>query len=139
LLINNIIESVRRAPLPTTLLTGQTLSLPPAGEYHAIHMTLPGSTQSVDITGTDLWTQTLQPGAYQLALEDLAGRQITQIVGVNAGDEIESDLAPRDWVLSTSTAPSVDTVAAAQPFDLLPWLLGLAGLCLFLEAILAWR
>ena len=139
LLINNIVESVRRAPLPTTLLTGQVINLPPAGEYHAIHLGLPGAAQTVDVTGTELWTQTLQPGAYSLALEDLAGRQITQVVGVNAGDEIESDLAPRDWALSTSTAPAIDNVAAAQPVDLLPWLLGLAGLCLFVEAVLAWR
>jgi Ca-activated chloride channel family protein len=161
LLINNLVESVRRAPLAVTIRTGQLLILPPAGEYRSVRIIPPeasyssgnseasiaGKSEAFSGTWPAVWAQTLEPGGYRLELEDMAGRQLVQVVGVNAGDETESDLSPRTWVSAQASRaaagsavhPGGISTGVQEPLNLAPWLAGLAGLLLLLEAGLAWR
>lgn len=145
LFINNLVESVRGARLTATLHSGDPLPLPSAGEYRSVRIIPPASegaqSQPQVYSGTwpDTWTQTLQPGSYRVELEDAAGRQLVQVVGVNAGDATESDLVPRSWANSLKSGTASGEAALEEPLNLTPWLAGLVGLFLLLEAALAWR
>src|SRR5690606_36939132 len=93
------------------------------------------------------WEGTSEPGLYLFRFLDAQGEATEHVLGVNAGDEVESDLRPREWT-SRPASGSTSVRAGGAPddagddrrrLDLMPWLLAAAILVLIGEAYLAWR
>lgn len=143
IMIANLVEQARGAPLPPSIKTGQPLPLPPAGNYAAIRVTNPNG-ESTNWQGTwpGVFRETERAGIYQVELIDAAGKRAVFAAGANAGDENESDLRPRAWTENalTKTTQSPELIDGDSPsVDLWPWLLAAAALLLLAEARLAWR
>jgi hypothetical protein len=140
LLMNNIVNNINRAPLPLSQPAGMDLKLPPASQLQSVEVTLPsGETSGRLMTWSPDYADTTLPGAYQLALEMPDGRMLTQIVGVNAGDPVESDLEPQAWVKDISEEAASVIDSDTRVLDLVPYLILLGCLTLIGEAVLSWR
>jgi hypothetical protein len=141
-LLANLVQSVGKVTLPTSLPAGEALPLPPPEGYPRLRI-LPPTGEAVTLAANRpaVWPDTLEPGIYRLDLTDLDGRVHSVAVGVNAGDAIESAIGPQAW----TAGPADGTLTASAPVEtvrtvnLMPWLVGLAVLFLILEARLAWR
>jgi hypothetical protein len=143
ILIANMVQQARQAPLPASFKTGQALPLPAPGNYAGVRIITPaGESSNWQNRWPSAWLETLEAGIYQVELTDGAGRRVVFAAGANAGDENESDLRPRAW---TGAVSSNDTPMAGLPgeddpsFDLWPWLLAATVLVMMAEAWLAWR
>jgi hypothetical protein len=143
ILMANLVELARQAPLPAGFETGEVLPLPAPGSYRAIQITPPqGSPVDLGSSWPETWADTLEPGLYQFTLTAVDGSLTRFSAGARAGDVVESDLTPRGWVQSIAGAGSAAAAAPEQqmePLDLSAWLLGAAVLIFMLEAVLAWR
>lgn len=154
ILMANLVESAAQSPLSGSLKTGETIWLPASNEARSWRIFAPGAAPvELEVDGPRQWTQTGEPGIYRFVHYGQDGRPVEFIAGINAGDEIESDLHLRVTEIALSnTAPGSDPAQGEQPvtglnrtdqsrrqIDLLPWLLGVAILFLLLEARLAWR
>lgn len=143
ILIANLVETSRQAPLPPSLKTGDAAPLPAAGSYQSVRITPPGGTEVVlEQEWPEAWQQTLDPGLYRFRLIQVDGEAVDFASGVNAGDPQESDLRVRPWTTAVGNqggASGTGTEGDEQPLDLRPWLLGAAILMLLVEATLAWR
>ena len=150
ILIGNLMQSLRQAPLPPSLHTGEQIALPGPGEAQALRISAPGDPEVEYRSRWPVeWSDTLQPGIYRFEVRNLQGQTSEYVAGVNAGDETESDLRPRAWVQSVAAETSAGAGApasAGQPedaeqhmIDLTPWLLAAAALGILLETTLAWR
>lgn len=144
ILLANLAEQARQAPLPAVFRTGEGLPLP-AGAYQKVEVAPPDG-EPVELAAESLpvvWYGALEPGLYRFRFTAPGGAETRFSAGAIAGDEDESDLRPRAWMQASAGA---DRPAAAErpqqppaPLDLRPWLLGAAVLILLLEAFLAWR
>lgn len=155
ILISNLVQNVRQAPLPASLYTGERIPLPATGEFRELRVNAPGGEASrFGRNWPAAWENTLEPGAYHFRFAGPGGASFEYVSGVNAGQESESDLRPRAWARAAERSPGTGRPAAGQPapalpaqaerqearsLDLMPWLLALAALLLLLEAKLAWR
>ncbi len=148
ILMANMVELARQAPLPAGFLTGEALPLPDPGSYRSIQMTSPdGQTHDLGRGETEEWTQTLAPGLYRFRLERVNGETMRVSAGARAGSQEESDLRPRSWARAASEASRNGQTGderlaereVNQKIDLRPWLLGATILALLMEAVLAWR
>ena len=138
-LMANLTRLAAVANLPTHLRAGQPLPVPDVNDYSHVHLRGPG----VDLVWASerptVWTETLEPGLFQLDLINLDGGTERYAVGVNIGDPHESDLRPRGWIQQRLAPVIAAPVAIDRSINLAPWLLALAVLMMFLEARLAWR
>ena len=142
ILIANLVEQSRQAPLPPAFQTGDTLPLPVTGSYETIEITPPGQPPvAMDQDWPAEWTDTQSPGLYRFRYIEADGDVSEFATGARAGDAEESDLRARAWVENEAAAAnaSENSDRENQQIDLRPWLLGAAILVLLLEAILAWR
>ena len=79
------------------------------------------------------------PGVVNIELEDTSGKKSNVVVGVNAGDTVESDLSVEEQTQQAKASTVGNNVVKGEAVDLAPWLLGLAIIVLLLEAKLAWH
>lgn len=140
ILINNLIMSTNAAPVSGNLLSGEPLWLPSNTTFRSLTISMP---DGQDIRLSDnwpaFWTDTQTPGIYTIVAEDLDGQLQTYYIGVNAADPQESNIARHDWGSLPEHTQATKAEATDQTYDLMPWVLGLALLLIFFEAILAWR
>ena len=140
ILIGNAVRDSTGSSLPTSIKIGESIPLPEAGKYRALRITPP---KSETITYINTWPRALlsnqTPGAVNIELEDTSGQKSNLVVGVNAGDAIESDLSIVTQAQQTQASAIGDHMVKGETVDLAPWLLGLAIIVLLLEAKLAWR
>jgi len=143
ILMANMIEFSRSAPLPPRFNTGETLLLPPPGNYQSVQVTPPNQPAIVmNSPWPSEWSQTVEPGLYRFSFTRADGKIDELFAGANTGDEVESDIRPRAWtqeVIGGIPVSGRDTVQEEQSVDLRTWLLGAAVLLLLVEAVLAWR
>ena len=148
ILIANLVEDARRAPLPPGFLTGEPVPLPARGSYQSIQITPPHQAEiQLEQDWPAEWTQTLNPGLYQFRFTRASGETMQFSAGARAGEAMESDLRPRGWTQAVgansaganSATTSPETTQKERPVDLRIWLLGAAVVLLGLEATLAWR
>lgn len=144
ILMANLVELARQAPLPASFQTGQALPLPPAGAYQSIQIT-PPQRPAVALAAPwpPTWDDTLDPGLYRFRFTRSNGETAEFSAGAQAGSAVESDLRARAWPQALAEAGAAPGGAPgrpqARPLDLWPWLLGAALLLWLAEAALAWR
>jgi hypothetical protein len=139
IMLAKMAQAAVRNPLPEQIQLGEEIVLPPAGSYLSVALTPPGQPRQVFPSGWPrVWEATFSPGEYRFEYEDRDGSTRRFSIGVNAGSLSESDISPREWVNRTGFGEDPSTREAGE-VDLTPWLLGLAIVCLLLEAVLAWR
>jgi hypothetical protein len=143
ILIANLVEAARQAPLPSAFQTGEALPLPVTGGTTAVQVVPPGDpAASLQPPWPPAWTDTLDPGFYQFRLDQANGETVEFSAGARVGDAQESDLRTRAAIqLSVARDPAraADPSAEKQHVDLQAPLLSTAFLLLLVEAFLAWR
>jgi hypothetical protein len=141
ILLANVVQFGRGASLPGSLPVGASLTLPSTQEYPGIRLTGPsGKPTNLDSTRAAVWTNTLAAGMLSLGLIDRDGKSHPAWVGINAGSSQESNLKPGQWLVdSGKSITGAESGSQRTDVPLMPWLLGLAAIILFLEALLAWR
>ena len=144
IMMANLVGSTRRPVVPENLLLDRQIPLPALEDYQLLRVTAPGA-ESVEYRQNwpAAWEDTSIPGTYLIELQDANGELSAHAVGVNAADEEESDLSPKEWSRSvagsTSSATSSGSVVEERQVNLMPYLLGLVIFLLVIEAALAWR
>ena len=140
ILIGNAVTDSMGSSMPGSIKVGESIPLPEAGKYRALRITPP---KSETITYINTWPKTLQnnqtPGVVNIELEDTSGKKSNVVVGVNAGDTVESDLSVEEQTQQAKASTVGNNVVKGEAVDLAPWLLGLAIIVLLLEAKLAWH
>ncbi len=118
---------------------GEPIHLPrPKQLYNAVTIILPDQTRETFRSKWDTtWNNTTVPGFYTVQLQSNTGKEMSYVIGVNAGDFQESDIKPQ--VVVESTALDLGKIKQEQQIDLTPWLLGAALILVMIEATLAWR
>ena len=141
IMIGNAVNISAYDTLPAAIKAGEDLALPEPGKYRALSIKAPKAETATFInTWPDVWSLNQTPGVLEIEFEDTAGIKSSMAVGINAGNPLESDLSvsepaqPAEASLSGS-----DVVGKGEMVNLTPWLLGLAMIILFMEAMLAWR
>jgi hypothetical protein len=139
----NLLEVARQAPVPAGFSTGEALPLPAPGTYQAVEISPPrGEPIRLEGSWPERWLDTADPGLYRVTLRGADGSRSEYASGARAGDAVESDLRPRDWVETIGASAvdgDVDSGAPPRRLDLRGWLLGAVVLLLIMEAFLAWR
>jgi Ca-activated chloride channel family protein len=143
-LFANIVNSVHQTILPQKLPLDHPIPLPEESKYQLLRISNPMS-ETVEFRGNwpSVWQETSLPGTYMIEMEDKDGESFIHAVGINAADECESDLGPKEWMtnLVKDIKPDVSAqdIKTEQQFDLMPYLLIAVLFFLLLEALLAWR
>jgi Ca-activated chloride channel homolog len=140
ILIDNLIQSVIQNPLPSALDTGLPLSLLSPVEYPFMKLTLPdGNSFEFGRERPTFFQQTQVHGVYRIEGLDAEGRTNNFFIGLNSGNQTESDIRQRAWATNLVRLDQDRETRVSQEVNLMPWLLGLAILLLFMEAWLSWR
>jgi hypothetical protein len=140
LLIHHMVESVNQAALPGALSLGSGLGLPGPSQAQSLTLTPPmGEPTGRLLEWPEVYTETTHPGVYRLSLELPDGQVVSQVVGINAGDPIESGLSPAGWAADVESESLDVDEETGRILDLAPWLLALGILALLGEAVLSWR
>jgi hypothetical protein len=140
LLINQIVAGVDQVALPAALPLGSAIVLPAAAQLESLEIKFPTGGSTDRLTDwPETYTDTTAPGVYEFALELPDGRILSQVVGLNAGSPLESDLTPQAWSVEAREAAPPPPVEEDRLLDLSPWLLALGILVLLGEAVVAWR
>jgi Ca-activated chloride channel homolog len=137
--ISNLVQSTREFQI-SSLSTGDPLLLPSPDTYRSVSLSMPDGQEIVmNKDWPRTWKDTSAPGIYHFSAVDTDGKVFTYDVGINASDWQESDIGRQVWEPPTGQAGESTAEDARQSIDLVPWILGVALLLLFIEAILAWR
>lgn len=143
ILLANIIASTNQTFLPNQIQLDHPIPLPKPSEYQLLRISPPNlETLEFRQNWPSLWGETYTPGDYVIELQDTNGITSTHVVGVNAYDEDESDLRPRDWhqnVRNTTSDMGSQMALVEQPIDLTPYLLIAGIFFLMMESLIAWR
>ncbi len=140
LLIHHIVESANQASLPGALKLGSRLTLPGPAQVESLTVIPPsGVSTGRLLEWPEIYSETVAPGAYHFSLELPDGQIVSQVVGLNAGDPVESSLSSSTWIATAESKPTEALDGEGQILDLTPWLLALGLLVLLGEAVLSWR
>jgi hypothetical protein len=140
ILLGNQVQQALTSPFPGLQATGKPVQLPASGQYISLQITPPfGPPVNFNESWADNWEQTREPGIYRFELTERSGKRVTHSIGINAGDMIESRLAPQEWSEEYQRTQAALLDDYDEQLDLTPWLLSLAVLLLLLEAWLSWR
>jgi len=138
-MVSNMIEYSSLANFSPYYELGYRLTFEDFSGYLPSSIYRPNSGEAEDILGAD-HVDLDQTGFYTVELLDVYGRVHTYSFGVNAGDDAESNIAPRDWRFNSLNTPIFDEgEPQSVELDLGPWLLAFAVILLVLEAWRAWR
>jgi hypothetical protein len=121
---------------PTGLQPGDAVSIAPGASTTAVLVTKPdGSTWVQEIEEGDIFfTETAQPGLYQVALRDSSGSRAAGSFAVNLFSPAESAIRPSDSLhIGQTTVITADEEGDVGQRELWPWLAALAFLILMLE------
>lgn len=140
ILLGNMVRSLQYASFPGSIASGESLYLPLSADDLALTVLPPkGNLLEYRTSLPSRWTQTLTPGIYRFEFRNRAGKVTSHLVGVNAGDPFESNLAPQQWMQAQTAQQSSRALDVSQVVELRPWILALLFIILFWEAALAWR
>ncbi|PWH18850.1 MAG: hypothetical protein DDG59_04965 [Anaerolineae bacterium] len=140
-LLGNVLASATVPPIPAKIDNGSPLPIPSPIFYPTVRLLTPiGKTIAFGEQRPMQWGETQQSGIYRYQLVSRFGIETEIAVGVNAGDWQESNLL-NDQRAIVENSPTVlpQPALSTHPFDLTPWILGLACLILLIEANYAWR
>jgi hypothetical protein len=121
---------------PTGLQPGDAVGIAPGASTTAVLVTKPdGSTWVQEIEEGDIFfTETAQPGLYQVALRDSSGSRAAGSFAVNLFSPVESAIRPSDSLhIGQTTVITADEEGDVGQRELWPWLAALAFLILMLE------
>jgi hypothetical protein len=140
ILLNQLLISTRSLPLPVLILSGTEFRLPSYDDYRTvrIHQSYQIYPKEFHYSWPATWEDTTVSGLYKIEFEDFAGRKYQQIIGVNSGDESESNIKPQIWNEQVEAVKQKSQMVN-DFIDLKPWLIGVIILLLFVETVFAWR
>lgn len=125
----------RAFDVPTSLQPGDPVSLSPTAGATAVVITKPDGANwlaAVD-EAPIIFSETGQPGLYQVSVRDSQGEQPAGSFAVNLFSPAESDIQPRATIQMGQTAVTAATAGDVGQRELWPWLVGIALFILFIE------
>lgn len=138
ILIGNLVAYSREIAPQEAYLLGDELVIPAGILSQEASLTAPDDNNPTRIREAQV--RLAETGFYTLEYADALGEMQEVYLGVNAGDPLESEIAPQDWRF-TVEAEQAEQVYDGQVIEvnLGPWLLWMAVILLGLEAWRAWR
>ncbi|MCA9958912.1 MAG: VWA domain-containing protein, partial [Anaerolineales bacterium] len=120
---------------PTGLQPGEPVSITPAASTTAVSVTKPdGTLWSAEVgEGAVIFTETGQPGLYQVHLRDEQGEREAGSFAVNLFSAAESHIQPRDTVQTGQAAIAQAADSNVGQREFWPWLISIAFIILFME------
>jgi Ca-activated chloride channel family protein len=143
ILLANILASTNQTFFPNQIQLDNPIPLPKSSYYQLLRISPPDlETLEFRQNWPSLWDETFITGAYVIELQDANGITSNHVVGINAYDDTESDVRPREWrqtVQNVTSDLGAHTALIEQSIDLTPYLLIAGIFFLIMETLIAWR
>jgi len=140
ILLAKLTVSSLEQSIPIAILLGEEIPLPDPSIVQNFVLTDPEGNLSEYSKDWQKSQPTIGlPGLYELEIQDKEGVETNLVVGVIAGEIIESNNSPAAWFKTVPNGVSEVPADNSPNIQLTPWLLGLSIVLFIVEAILAWR